>query len=89
MIFFLVHEQVDGPVYYFGAKGETDCRYGDPIMGASECREACQTLNLPQMQLQNWQLCYKDSQGKCYQDGRNGAGATPICVRDDPMYGEF
>ena len=89
MILQLVHEPVNGPVFYFGAKGERDCRYGDPITTARECRQACKTLNLPQMQLRDWQLCYKDFQGKCYQDGRNGAGATPICVRDDPIYGEF
>jgi len=62
------------------------CSGGHAIMGANKCKEACKTLNLPQMTISGNHLCYKDNEGKCYQDGqerwaRNRYGVSLICEK--------
>ena len=48
-------------------------------MGAKKCRVACKILDIPQKQILGGNVCYKDSQGNCYQNGRNGAGDSLVC----------
>ena len=54
-------------------------------MDEKTCKQACKALNVPQIQILGNNLCYKDHQGNCYQNGRNGAGASLICTK----YGEL
>ena len=51
------------------------------IYDAKTCRDACKTLNLQQMEILGGELCYKDSQGNCYQNGGNGDSASVICKK--------
>ena len=72
--------------FFVAKKGSSLCGGGYAIMGANKCKEACKTLNLPQMQILGSNLCYKDNQGKCYQDGqekwaRNRYGVSLICEK--------
>ena len=50
-------------------------------MDEKTCKEACKALNVPQIQILGNNVCYKDIHGNCYQDGKNGAGATLICKK--------
>ena len=50
-------------------------------MGAKKCRVACKILDIPQKQILGGNVCYKDSQGNCYQNGRNGAGDSLVCQK--------
>jgi len=54
---------------------------GKAIMDEKTCKQACKALNVPQIQILGNNLCYKDHQGNCYQNGRNGAGASLICIK--------
>merc|ERR1712136_412770 len=72
--------------FFVEDKGSTLCGGGYAIMGANKCKEACKALNLPQMQIHGSNLCYKDNEGKCYQDGqekwaRNRYGVSLICEK--------
>ena len=58
------------PSFFVARKGSSLCGGGYAIMGANKCKEACKALNLPQMNIIGSNLCYKDNQGKCYQDGQ-------------------
>ena len=57
------------------------CVMGKAIMDEKTCKEACNALNVPQIQILGNNVCYKDFHGNCYQDGKNGAGATLICKK--------
>ena len=72
--------------FFVEDKGSTLCGGGYAIMGANKCKEACKALNLPQMQIHGSNLCYKDNEGKCWQDGqekwaRNRYGVSLICEK--------
>jgi len=69
--------------FYFESRGSLRCAMGKAIMDEKTCKEACKALNVPQIQILGDHLCYKDSQGKCYQNGENGAGASLICKKYD------
>merc|ERR1719167_233710 len=74
------------PKFIVEDKGSSLCGGGYAIMGANKCKEACKALNLPQMQIHGSNLCYKDNEGKCYQDGqekwaRNRYGVSLICEK--------
>ena len=56
--------------FFVSKKGSSVCNGGNAIISADKCKEACKALNLPQMQILGYDLCYKDNQGKCYQDGQ-------------------
>ena len=74
----LFHE----PEFYVESRGSLRCAMGKAIMDKQTCKEACRALNAPQIQILGNNLCYKDFQGNCYQNGRNGAGASLICKKD-------
>merc|ERR1719283_174125 len=74
------------PKFFVEDKGSSLCGGGYAIMGANKCKEACNALNLPQMQIHGSNLCYKDNEGKCWQDGqekwaRNRYGVSLICEK--------
>ena len=48
-------------------------------MDESTCIKACMRLNLPLKEILGNYKCYKDGLGNCYQNGRNGDGASLIC----------
>ena len=83
---FLGLQLTRNPSFFVEEKGSTLCGGGYAIMGANKCKEACKALNLPQMQIHGSNLCYKDNEGKCYQDGqerwaRNRYGVSLICEK--------
>ena len=65
--------------FILGPKGSGVCSEGSQITDETTCREACTMLNLPQGEILGDSLCYKDGQGNCYQNGRQGSGASMIC----------
>ena len=67
--------------YVLGPKGSGSCSEGTQIMDEASCREACRALNLPLAEILGNQKCYKDHEGKCYQNGRQGSGASLICKK--------
>ena len=67
--------------YFFGNKGSLNCPDGETITEVATCKHACGQLNVPMVNLQDDNLCYKDYTGQCYQDGHNGAGASLVCKR--------
>ena len=75
--------------YVLGPKGSGSCSEGTQIMEKYPCIEACRALNLPLAKILGNQKCYKDQQGKCYQNGRQGAGASLICRKSGHTPGRF
>ena len=71
--------------FYLASRGSLRCPIGKAIMDEKTCKQACKALNVPQIQILGNNLCYKDHQGNCYQNGINGAGASLICTK----YGEL
>ena len=74
------------PKFFVEDKGSTLCGGGYAIMGANKCKEACKALNLPQMTISGSNICYKDNDGKCWQDGqerwaKNRYGVSMICEK--------
>ena len=74
------------PKFFVEDKGSTLCGGGYAIMGANKCKEACKALNLPQMTISGSHICYKDNDGKCWQDGqerwaKNRYGVSMICEK--------
>ena len=66
----------------------SDCGWfvkAEPIRDAKTCREACKVLNIPQKRILggNW-VCYKDSKGNCYQNGKYGGGGSLVCKNLTP-----
>ena len=83
---FLGLQLTRNPSFFVEKKGSSLCGGGYAIMGANKCKEACKALHLPQMNILGSNLCYKDNQGKCYQDGqekwaRNRYGVSLICEK--------
>lgn len=62
-------------------QGKTSCSNGDLIYDATTCKNACDELSVPRQQILGGYVCYKDSKGKCYQDGYNGGGASMVCKK--------
>ena len=75
--------------YVLGPKGSGSCSEGTQIMEEVSCREACRTLNLPLGTVLGNHKCYKNHEGKCYQDGRQGSGASLICKTSGQTPGRF
>ena len=75
IIFFLVFDN-----YRIEKKGLSDCVSGSKILGTAQCEAACLELELPIATLKDGNECYKAGNGKCRQDGKNGAGAFLICM---------
>ena len=73
--FFLVFDN-----YRIEKKGLSDCVSGSKILGTAQCEAACLELELPIATLKDGNECYKAGNGKCRQDGKNGAGAFLICM---------
>ena len=83
---FLGPQLASDQKFFVSKKGSSVCNGGNAITSAEKCKEACKTLNLPQMEIHGYDLCYKDNQGKCYQDGqerwaRNRYGVSLICEK--------
>ena len=49
-------------------------------MDQSTCKTACDKLNIPKKQILGNYGCYKDGGGNCHQNGKNGGGASMICM---------
>ena len=75
--------------YVLGPKGSGSCSEGTQIIDEASCREACRTLNLPHGIVLGNHKCYKNKQGKCFQDGRQGSGASLICKTSGQNPGRF
>ena len=76
IIFFLVFDN-----YRIEKKGLSKCVSGSRILGTAQCEAACLELEIaPIATLKDGNECYKAGNGKCRQDGKNGAGAFLICM---------
>lgn len=49
-------------------------------MDQSTCKTACDKLNIPNGEILGNYGCYKDGGGYCHQNGKNGGGASMICM---------
>ena len=83
---FLGLQLTRNPSFFVEEKGSSLCGGGYAIMGANKCKEACKALNLPQMTISGSNICYKDNDGKCWQDGqerwaKNRYGVSMICEK--------
>ena len=58
-------------------------------MDESTCREACQALNIPQVEIYGHNKCYKDRHGRCYQNGYQGSGASMLCKKSEIISSRF
>jgi len=67
--------------YFVGTQGKASCSNGDLIYDASTCKNACDELSIPKQEILGSYVCYKDSKGKCYQNGHNGGGASMVCKK--------
>ena len=66
--------------------GEEDCPGGSKINDISTCQKACNELTIPVKQLKDGDICYKDREGNCYQNGKNGGGAAFVCKKGTDVY---
>merc|ERR1712136_369940 len=73
--------------FIVGPKGSGGCSEGTQIADEKTCREACTFLNLPLGQILGNYKCYKDGQGNCYQNGRQGPEASMICKASEKFSG--
>ena len=74
------------PDFFFGSKGSGNCSHGEAIMDVKTCREACKTLKVQESGIFGGYVCYKDIQGRCNQNGKNGPVASLICKRTGTFY---
>lgn len=75
--------------FILGPKGSGDCSEGTQIKDEKTCKEACTFLNLPLGEILGNFGCYKDGQGNCYQNGRQGSGASMICKTSEKISDKF
>ena len=76
--------------FVYGPKGTGVCSKGTPITDETSCREACKALNLPPAGILGNNVCYKRGyNGKCYQDGKQGASGYLICETSDQISSRF
>ena len=69
-----------GTTYFLGEQGELHCKSGLRIMDASECRNACNVLEITLGRpFRNSNPCYKAKNGKCRQDGRQTSAVLFVC----------
>ena len=76
-----IYTYVIEPEFYFESEGSDTCSQGEAIMDIKTCREACKTLNVQESGIFGGNVCYKDIQGRCNQNGKNGPVASLICKR--------
>ena len=81
--------EVDKGTFVFGAKGSAICSQGNQITDETTCIEACRTMNLPLGEILGNHECYKDEQGKCYQNGRQGTRSSLLCDTSEQIPGRF
>ena len=63
-----------------GEKGSGTCSVGELILDETTCRDACKFFSLPERKFKSvYNICYKDRNGDCYQNGKNLVEAVPIC----------
>ena len=75
--------------FILGQKGSGGCSEGTQIADEKTCREACTFLNFPLGQILGNYKCYKDGQGNCYQNGRQGPGSSMICKASEKNSGRL
>merc|ERR1740130_1627280 len=63
-----------------GSTGAGACDNGGTVITeASMCIAALDSLGIPNVSVQDGDICYKDASGNGYANGRNGAGAQFVC----------
>ena len=80
---------LDEGTFILGPKGSKGCSEGTQIADEKTCREACTFLNLPLGEIFGNDACYKGGQGDCYQNGRQGSGASMICKTSEKISGRL
>ena len=81
-----VHENpTQGSSYFKGGKGHRNCedQGGLNILDESECKTACEQLEIKIEKLKNNKVCYVAGNDKCRQTGRAGSRASMVCKRKD------
>ena len=76
--------------FVYGPKGTGVCSEGTPITDDTSCRVACKAMNLPEARIHGNNVCYKrEYNGKCYQDGKQGATGYLICETSAQISGKL
>lgn len=79
--------------YSSGPKGSGTCSEGEVIMEKAECKDACRKLGVTlantEVRIVGGYACYSDSHGHCFQNGKNGTGASMICKVSEDKESKF
>ena len=81
VMFYLLVLTLATDKYFLGNVGKEDCPGGSKINDISTCQKACNELKIPVKQLKDGDICFKDREGNCYQNGKNGGGAAFVCTK--------
>ena len=65
------------------------CSKGELIIDEKTCRDACIRLNIPQGEILGESKCYKNSTGKCLQNGHPTEGSSMICKITEKDFGKY
>ena len=85
-ISFVCLDTVSEMDYIVQDKGEKVCQQGSAILDTSECKIACDQLNVKTGTLRNGKPCYVAGNGKCRQDAGLGPKASLICKNSGYLY---
>ena len=72
--------------YIVQDKGEKVCQQGSTILDKSECKIACDQLNVKTGTLRTGKPCYVAGNGKCRQGAGLGPKASLICKNSGYLY---
>ena len=83
---FVCLDAVSETDYIVQDKGENVCQQGSEILDKSECKNACNQLNVKTGTLRNGKPCYVAGNGKCRQGAGFGLKASLICKNSGYLY---